>query len=141
MDKHEKRECVQEGGLQGEYCYKHPHTIWEQIREEIIVLIICGELRIGEKAPSLTEVTEKYHCGRTTAQKVMESLCESDILEVIPGKGFFVKKTRNLKDILEKEYRETMEDTLKKYIVMGKHIGMTDEELIQQLLTSLQIKR
>ncbi len=50
------------------------------VKREIVAQIICGDLKQGDKAPSLTEVTIKFNCGRTTAQKALESLCKSKIL-------------------------------------------------------------
>ena len=121
----------------GGYTYKQPFTIWEQVREDIIALIICDELRPGDKVLSLTEVSELYNCGRSTAQKALESLSEAEILYMVPGKGFFVNKAEGLKEQLATEYKENMADTLRRYIAMGKNIKMTDEEILNEVKNHL----
>lgn len=134
MEKTEKSNIFSGGG----YYYKHPSTIWEQIREEIVAQIICGELKQGDKAPSLTEVTVKFNCGRTTAQKALESLCESKILYTEPGRGFFVSKTAKAIESLEAEYKASMENALHKYVVMSKNLKISDEEIFQEVRKYLQ---
>ena len=123
----------------GGYTYKYPFTIWEQIKDDIIALIIRGELNAGDKVPSLTEVAACYHCGRSTAQKALESLCETGILYMVQGKGFFVNKAEGLKEQLVDEYKRNMADILKRYIAMGKRIGMTDEEILEEVRKKLHI--
>jgi len=134
MGKAEKSNIFSGGG----YYYKHPSTIWEQIREEIVAEIICGDLKQGDKAPSLTEVTVKFNCGRTTAQKALESLCESKILYTEPGRGFFVSRTTEVIEPLEAEYKEAMKNALQKYIAMSKKIKMADEEILREIKKYLQ---
>ncbi|MDE6017050.1 MAG: GntR family transcriptional regulator [Acetatifactor sp.] len=127
MKTHSKPEHIPEG-----YFYKHPSTIWEQIKEEILAAIICGDLQQGDKAPSLTEVTINFNCSRSTAQKVLESLCEAKILYIVPGRGLFVNKAKEVIEQATTEYKESMEYLLQRYIAMGKRIKMTDEQILNE---------
>lgn len=122
------------------YFYKHPSSIWEQIKEDILALIICGKIAPGDKAPSIAEVTEKCNCSKTTAQKALESLCEEEILYLIPGRGFFVNSTKDIKNKIEDEYKESMEKTLQRFITMGKQIKMSDDEILKQVEKYLHAK-
>lgn len=115
-----------------EYIYKHPSTIWEQIKEEILASIICGDLQQGDKAPSLTEITINFNCSRSTAQKVLESLCEDKILYNVSGRGLFVNKTKEVIEQATTEYKENMEYLVQRYITMAKRIKMTDEEILAE---------
>lgn len=123
----------------GAYLYKHPSTIWEQIKEEIIAMIITGELRNGDKVTSIAETAGKYKCGKSTAQKVLENLCEEGVLYKLHGKGFYVGgDNEKMREELEKEYRDEMNKILLKYISKSKKIGMTNEEIMDEVESMLK---
>lgn len=127
------------GGGGGAYLYKHPSTIWEQIKEEIIAMIITGELRNGDKVTSIAETAGKYKCGKSTAQKVLENLCEEGVLYKEHGRGFFVNGDGDkMRKELEKEYLDEMNKILLKYISKGKKIGMTNEQIIEEVESMLK---
>jgi len=57
------------------------------IREKIV----SGEFKEGEAIPSETELTKQYRITRTTVRKAISSLVQEGLLELVHGKGTFVR--------------------------------------------------
>ncbi len=66
--------------------------------------IRTGELLPGVMLPTEKQYMDKYEVSRTTIQRAMNILVEHNLIERIPGKGTFVKKSEELpqKRITEK---------------------------------------
>lgn len=119
------------------YAYKHPSTIWEQIKNEIVVLIINGTLQSGEKVMSIAETAKTFNCGKSTAQKVLDSLTQDNILYKEHGVGYFVVNDPDIQTKLEKAYMVEMKNTLDKYLEMARKIKLDDKEIIERIKLSL----
>ncbi|MGQ7870463.1 GntR family transcriptional regulator [Sunxiuqinia sp. sy24] len=59
-----------------------------------------GELKKSDRLPSITELRKNLGVGKETILKAIDLLKEEGVITAIPGKGFFVAKTR-----LAKVYR------------------------------------
>lgn len=64
---------------------------YKQIVESILTNLEYGNLKIGDKLPSINEVLFELDVSRDTAVKAYQHLKERDILESVPGKGFYIK--------------------------------------------------
>jgi len=79
--------------------------------EEILDKVKAGELKPGDKLPPERELTEMLGVGRSSIREAISALVLVGYLEVIQGKGTFVRKdlptsdlfVSNLKDILAAE--------------------------------------
>ncbi len=64
---------------------------YRQIVESILSNLEVGTLDIGDKLPSINELLFEFDVSRDTAVKAYNCLKEMDILESVPGKGFYIK--------------------------------------------------
>ncbi len=69
-----------------------PPSIPEVVLEEIQRLISEGELRAGDRLPSETELAERFGVGRSSIREAMRVLHLLGVIEVIQGKGTFVRQ-------------------------------------------------
>lgn len=68
-------------------------VLWQEIKNKIELDIIAGVYHQVDQAkmPSITELANKYNCGKSTAQKVLDELCIKGILLSKQGVGYFIK--------------------------------------------------
>ncbi len=67
---------------------------YRQIANSIIEDIEHGVLTVGQRVPSINEISEEYYISRDTVEKAYNFLKEKQIIVSAKGKGFFV--ARNL---------------------------------------------
>ncbi len=63
----------------------------EVVFKEIQRLIAEGELRPGDRLPSETELADRFGVGRSSIREAMRALQLLGVIEVIQGKGTFVR--------------------------------------------------
>ncbi|MCR5336220.1 MAG: FadR family transcriptional regulator [Synergistes sp.] len=66
-----------------------------QISKLILSEIQSGQLAIGDRLPSETELAQKYGVSRTILREAIASLKNEDILEAKQGRGIIVKNSRS----------------------------------------------
>lgn len=112
--------------------------IWRKIKLEMIALILQNDFDY-DKVFSIAEMTKRFGCGKSTAQKVLESLVKEKVLTSIKGVGFFVnKKDENLQERLKMEYQAAIDQALDDYLTLCKNIGMSKEDMIAAIEKRIQ---
>ncbi|MBQ0733572.1 GntR family transcriptional regulator [Aquimarina celericrescens] len=66
---------------------------YKQIVDSIIDDISRGNLNVGQKIPSINEISEEFYLSRDTVEKAYNLLKDRKIIESVKGKGFYVAKT------------------------------------------------
>ena len=66
---------------------------YKQVMDSIIQNIKDGDLQMGERIPSINEVSEEYLLSRDTVEKAYRLLKNQNIIVSVKGKGFYVSKT------------------------------------------------
>jgi len=66
---------------------------YKQIVDSIIGEISNGNLKIGEKIPSINELSEDCYLSRDTVEKAYRKLKERKIIVSVKGKGYYTAKT------------------------------------------------
>jgi GntR family transcriptional repressor for pyruvate dehydrogenase complex len=81
-----------------EYLRTIPRTkpVPELILDEITRLITEGILKPGDRLPSESELAERFGVGRSSLREAMRALQLLGIIEVIQGKGTFLRQTSML---------------------------------------------
>lgn len=54
--------------------------------------IASGEVEIGRRIPSMTEIEQQYDLSRNTIKKAFDVLKSEGLVEAEPGRGLFVVK-------------------------------------------------
>ncbi|HOK55946.1 MAG TPA: GntR family transcriptional regulator [bacterium] len=67
---------------------------YKQIKEEILKKIEKGEYKVGDKIPSISELSKIYNVSNIVVRQALGELVKEGYLEGIPGKGTFVKEKR-----------------------------------------------
>ncbi|MDO4711689.1 MAG: GntR family transcriptional regulator [Peptostreptococcaceae bacterium] len=106
--------------------------IYEQIYEQIKMLIISGELKEGEALPSMRLLAKELRISVITSKRAYEELERSGFIFSVTGKGSFVAP-RDLELVREQHLRE-VENDLREAIKRSKLIPLTLGEL-QEMLT------
>ncbi|MGS2741280.1 GntR family transcriptional regulator [Sinomicrobium sp. M5D2P17] len=66
---------------------------YKQIVDSIIEGIARGNLKIGEKIPSINELSEECYLSRDTVEKAYRLLKEKKIIVSVKGKGYYTART------------------------------------------------
>ncbi|MGI6452326.1 MAG: GntR family transcriptional regulator [Syntrophomonadaceae bacterium] len=69
---------------------KNPQPIFEQVRDGLKNLIICGVLKTDEKIPSVRELAQILAINPNTIQKAYHQLEKEGYVYQVTGKGTFV---------------------------------------------------
>lgn len=95
-----------------------------------------GKLKnIPKTMPSISEMAKIYGCGKTTAQKIYEELCNEGVLMSKKGVGFFVKPLIRAK-LKDKQLRE-LEISMNGVISTAQAIGLDKKECEEMFLNCI----
>ena len=99
------------------------------VKHEIERSIIDGEYKAGEKIPTIAELQTMFSIGRSTAQKVIESLDEDGIIIRRVGKGCFVKPF--VREALTAEHKSLVQSAFDKAVRVGSEFGLSASDMKQ----------
>ncbi|MDK2927531.1 MAG: GntR family transcriptional regulator, transcriptional repressor for pyruvate dehydrogenase complex [Bacillota bacterium] len=68
-----------------------PAGLVQVVRDEIERLIVAGKLQPGDRLPTEKELAEQLGVGRSSVREALRALAEMGIVEIIQGKGTFVR--------------------------------------------------
>ncbi len=106
--------------------------IYIQIASELKNRIIGGQLKPGDKLPSVREIAEEFSVNPNTAQRVFIELDKDGITYIERGVGAFVKEDGNM---VEQLLQQEAGKIRSRFIEEAKKLGLTLEEIIQDLTT------
>lgn len=66
---------------------------YRQVMDSILLNINKGYLAMGEKLPSINEVSEEYLVSRDTVEKAYSLLKSQNIIVSVKGKGYYISRT------------------------------------------------
>lgn len=66
---------------------------YKQIVDSVINGISKGDIKVGEKIPSINELSESCYLSRDTVEKAYKVLKERQVIVSVKGKGFYTTKT------------------------------------------------
>lgn len=64
---------------------------WQDVKDDIEYKILTGVFAVGERIPTTRKIAKDYDIGLSTAQKILNILCEEGVIESKRGVGYFVK--------------------------------------------------
>jgi GntR family transcriptional regulator len=68
-----------------------PHAPYMLIVNVLAEKIKSGELKPGDRMPSVTELTETYDVSHSTARRALAKLKEMGLTDTVPGYATFVR--------------------------------------------------
>lgn len=88
--------------------------LWKNVYEKIIMKICTGELKPGDKLPSIREAALEYGVSVVVIKKAYDALKEACVVASVPGKGTFIIERDEKKLISKQLYKCDVEHIDKK---------------------------
>lgn len=104
--------------------------LYIQISENIMELIISGELQAGDKIDSVRDMAFKLKVNPKTIQKAFENLEDKEIFNVIKGEGRFITEDSK---IIEKLKEELIEQEIKSFLEKMKKYNCPKKEILKYM--------
>ena len=110
-----------------DYIFNNERPIYIQLVEKIRIEIVSGNLKSGERLPSVRELALTAKVNPNTIQKALAELESEGLVYTERTNGKFVT---NNKELIEKVKKQLAEEKVKAYLNDMKNIGITYEESI-----------
>ncbi|RXK19031.1 GntR family transcriptional regulator [Macrococcus sp. DPC7161] len=110
---------------------KSDQPIYEQLKSEIIRLIMSKQLKEGASLLSMRALAKELNISVITTKRAYKDLEDLGYLYTIPGKGTFVSEG-NIAMIEEQSLKE-LETMLSNTIKLSKQQNINQNELIEML--------
>lgn len=101
--------------------------IYEQIVDQIKMLIRNGELRENDNLPSVRTLSKELKISALTVKKAYDNLESEGFTVTVHGKGTYVAATNT--ELLLEEQKKELEEDLEQAIQKGRRCGISDEEI------------
>lgn len=114
------------------------NPIYLQIAERINRQVIRGELKVGDKLPSIREMAVNTGVNPNTIQRTYSELERLSIAETKRGQGTFITENEEMLNRLREELKNKQ---ITSFVGDMKEMGFTHEEIIdgiKQFLSGLE---
>lgn len=103
--------------------------IFEQLMEQMKLMIINGELKENDILPSVRSLSKELKISALTVKKAYDNLESEGFVTTVHGKGTYVKGANQ--ELLKEEQRKEVEADLEMAIQKGRRCNMSDDEIIE----------
>ncbi len=100
--------------------------VYEQIVFAVKRALACGELKPGDRFPSLRQLSRELRINPNTAQKVVTQLMNLGVLESEPGIGTVVKKATFPP---KSDARQFLKKNMESLVIEARQLGLSQTEL------------
>ena len=104
--------------------------IYEQIVDQIKMLIRNGELKENDNLPSVRTLSKELKISALTVKKAYDNLEREGFTVTVHGKGTYVAATNT--ELLLEEQKKELEADLEQAIQKGRRCGISDEDIKRQ---------
>ena len=101
--------------------------IYEQIVDQIKMLIRNGEIKENDKLPSVRTLSKELKISALTVKKAYDNLESEGFTVTVHGKGTYVAATNT--ELLLEEQKKELEADLEQAIQKGRRCGISDEDI------------
>lgn len=101
--------------------------IYEQIVDQIKMLIRNGELKENDNLPSVRTLSKELKISVLTVKKAYDNLESEGFTVTVHGKGTYVAATNT--ELLLEEQKKELEADLEQAIQKGRRCGISDEDI------------
>lgn len=101
--------------------------IYEQIVDQIKMLIRNGELKENDNLPSVRTLSKELKISALTVKKAYDNLESEGYTITVHGKGTYVAAIN--KELLLEEQKKELEKDLETAIQKGRRCGISDEDI------------
>ena len=101
--------------------------IYEQIVDQIKMLIRNGELKENDNLPYVRTLSKELKISALTVKKAYDNLESEGFTVTVHGKGTYVAATNT--ELLLEEQKKELEADLEQAIQKGRRCGISDEDI------------
>ncbi len=101
--------------------------IYEQIVDQIKMLIRNGELKENDNLPSVRTLSKELKISALTVKKAYDNLESEGFTVTVHGKGTYVAAINT--ELLLEEQKKELEADLEQAIQKGRRCGISDEDI------------
>ena len=101
--------------------------IYEQIVDQIKMLIRNGELKENDNLPSVRTLSKELKISALTVKKAYDNLESEGFTVTVHGKGTYVAATNT--ELLLEEQKKELEADLEQAIQKGRRCGISEEDI------------
>jgi len=102
----------------------------EQILFSVKKAVVCGQLRPGDKFPSIRQLSQDLRINPNTAHKVISALVDQGVLVTAPAIGSIVAE----RAVGDKRHKaELLGAEMEKLVVEAKNLGLDLDDVNQSL--------
>ena len=112
--------------------------IYLQIKNQIKVQIISGDLKVGDQLPSIRFLAKELRISMLTAKRAYDELELDGFINSVQGKGNFVAAQN--KELIREEYLKKIEEKLQEIVELSEIARITNDELVQMLKSYVEGK-
>ncbi|WP_026701221.1 GntR family transcriptional regulator [Salibacterium aidingense] len=109
--------------------------IYRQLADQIYWRILRGELRAGEKLPSVRETAVEFGVNPNTVSRTYSEMERDGVVESKRGQGTFVSEDQSVLD----QWREGMKQSyIRQFVQEMKAMGFSEAVILNGLKTFLE---
>lgn len=112
--------------------------IYQQIANQFKSDILAGKYTQGEYLPSIRGLAKDLKISVITTMKAYEELESEGLVTAVQGKGFYVNAQDS--EMLREQHLRKVEESLLEAIAAAQVARLTDEELMENMRTLLNMK-
>jgi DNA-binding transcriptional regulator YhcF (GntR family) len=108
--------------------YNSGEPISRQVSSQIKLMVVSGELKPGERMPSIRELARNLKINPTTASRIYNELAHEGVLVLRRGQGAFISEETGQK-LASSEISRKVEDHARTMLVEGLRLGLDFKEI------------
>ena len=105
--------------------YRDSRPIYEQVRDGLRQMLLCGAILPGEKLPSVRSLAASLAINPNTIQRAYEALEQEGYIYSAVGKGSFAAELAQVKDMRREALYADLDGAARELLLLG----VTAEEL------------
>ena len=110
--------------------FQYGSPIYEQVVYAVKKAIVSGQLKPGDRFPSVREIAKELRINPNTAQKVVAHLAREGMLEMKPGIGSVVSE---LSTATKAQRDRILNDEVEQLVVESKRLSITKKEVVDAI--------
>ena len=116
--------------------FNDQQPIYQQIIQRICAQILRGELKPGDKLPSVVDAAMHYKVNHNTIFRVYSELVRQEIAVTRRGEGTFVTDDQDVLEAMHQSMRQTL---LENFFTEMTRLGYSKVEILAAMLSYAEI--
>jgi GntR family transcriptional regulator len=111
-------------------------SIYRQIVEQVCAAVLTGQLREGERLPSVRSLSGQIRVNPNTVSRAWRELVRASIVEARPGRVMLVSRRRRVYGAAERARR--MDDAVASLMSDAFILGFTRDQILKRITIAVR---